>query len=404
VVTSSVAGLTIVPNLHFYETNLIVIRVGDGAQALTLNGNSIFLDQFAPGGTYLQTMNIPDQGAAGMIAIGWNNVNLTSGSVTGSGLTRSANGRYIVLAGYNASLGNGVALNTTAASDVPRGVALIDSHAQYSLALASTSSVYNQTFWRAAVADGTNNFWGAAGTGGTLYFGLDEPAEQVQTQFINVRAMSVFNGSIYCASAVAAASGILKLDGMPRTAATANPTVLFPGTTGFSDMEVRPDGNLIYVADDRAMPAGGIQRWEFDGSTWNLMYTLDNGFGTAGPRYVTADFSGPNPKIYAITKESDNNRIVRVDDIGAGSVGSTVAYAGANQTFRGARFGPLESAARPILAFAQQGNNLILTWSGSFPLLSSTTVDGQYVQVPGATSPYTNSISSASQRFYGLGQ
>ena len=84
---------------------------------------------------------------------------------------------------------------------------------------------------------------------------------------------------------------------------------------------------------------GGVQRWDFDGTSWNIAYTLSVGSGV-GARYVTADFSGANPVVYAVTTEDANNQIVRISDTGAGSPGTTVALAGANQTFRGLRLGP----------------------------------------------------------------
>jgi hypothetical protein len=302
-------------------------------------------------------------------------------------------------------------LHDVTASAVPRGVGLIDAGAQYTLGLASTDSVFSATFWRSAVTDGTNNYWGAARTGGTYYFGFDDPAATIQTVFSNMRGMALFNGSIYCIAAVANSDGVLKLDGMPHTATGSNPTVLIDETagasTGSSDCEVSPDGNLIYVADDRNTPNGGIQRYEFINSVWTRVYTLTSGLPT-GARYVTADFHGPNPIVYAITREAtdENNRIVRIEDTGAASVGTTVAAAGANQNFRGVRFGPVASpvVARPTLSFTRSGSNLVLSWSGPFTLMSATNVAGPYADVSGQTNPYTNNVTSGVQRFFGLRQ
>jgi len=405
-VTSSVAVVAITTTPHFYQTNLILIRVGDGAQALTANGNSMSMDQFSGAGAYINSINLPDNGPSAIITMG-PNVTITPNSATGTTLSRSADGRKLVVAGYNTAVGFGLALQNSSSLTVPRGVGFINSLAQYSLALASTDTHFSETYWRSAVSDGTNNFWGSARAGGTYYFGFDGPAETIQTTFGNIRSMALFNGSIYCASAVSGNNGILKLDGMPTTAAAANATLLFPGSTSTSDMEVSPDGNLIYVADDRNAPSGGIQRYDFDGANWNLSYTLTDGlpFGT---RYVTADFQGPNPVVYAITKEAtdDNNRIVRIEDTGAGSLGTTVAEAGANQNFRGIRFGPAETSpiARPLLSFARVGTDLILSWTGSFTLQSATNVTGPYADVPGSSSPYTNSFNSASRLFFRLRQ
>jgi hypothetical protein len=221
-----------------------------------------------------------------------------------------------------------------------------------------------------------------------------------------MRSMAQFNGNIYCVSAVGSANGVLKLDGLPQTSGTANPTVLFPGSTATSDLEVSADGYLIYVADSRATPNGGIQRWQFDtnSSTWSLAYTLTDGMPN-GAYYVTADFSGPNPVVYAITSDDSNNRLVQISDTGVSSVGTTLAYSGVNQNFRGIRFGPSESpvVARPTLSITPDGNNVILQWSGAFVLQSATNVTGPYSDVvPAATSPYTNATAAPPQTFFRL--
>lgn len=405
---SAPAALDVSTNFQLYETNLVVVRVGDVSQTLTVNGNSIFLDQFDTSGNYINTVTIPDDGPNGMVVIGWDNINgVNSGSTTGTGLTRSLDGRFMVVAGYNTNRNFRASLNTSSAADVPRGIGLINSHGQYTMPVASTDSVFDNTYWRNAVTDGTNNYWGVGGVAGTYYFGFDAPGVLVQNTFINSRSMGLFNGNIYCSTA-AQPTGVLKMDGMPTNAVT--PTVLFNNDSGTYDLAVSPDGNTIYVADQRnvgANPPGGIQRFDFDGTSWNLSYVIKNGLGNLGPRYITADFSGPNPVLYVTSNDQtfDNNRIIRFEDTGADSAGTTLAYAGANQTFRGIQFGPVASPAivtQPTLVVSRDGTNVVLTWSGAFNLQSSTKVDGPYENVPSATSPYTNSVNSSEQLFFRL--
>jgi hypothetical protein len=155
---------------------------------------------------------------------------------------------------------------------------------------------------------------------------------------------------------------------------------------------------LIYVADSLTTGGGGIQRWEFNGSTWSLAYTLTDHVA-AGAYYVTADFSGANPVVYAVTTEADNNQIVRISDTGAGSTGTIIGYAGPNQNFRGIRLGPGATAvAQPILSLTPAPGAVILNWSGSFVLQSATNVTGPYTDVTN-TAPYTNSTSGARMFF-----
>jgi len=44
-------------------------------------------------------------------------------------------------------------------------------------------------------------------------------------------------------------------------------------------------------------------------------------------------------------------------------------------------------------------NNMVISWSGNYQLLSSTNVAGPYTVVNGATSPYTNFFNEP-QRFF----
>jgi hypothetical protein len=162
---------------------------------------------------------------------------------------------------------------------------------------------------------------------------------------------------------------------------------------------------LIYVADDRpGASGGGIKRWQFDGTAWSMAYTLNDGLA-AGARYVTADFSGANPVVYAVTTEADNNQIVRISDDGSGT-GTVVAFAGVNQTFRSLRLGPLATAntTRPTLSETSGASTIILNWNGSFLLQSATNVTGPYDDVINGTRPYTNSTSSTGSRFFRLRQ
>ena len=409
-VTSSVAALTVTSNLTLAQTNLVVIRVGDGAQTLSLNGNSIYLDQYTPAGAYVNTVTVPDSGTNSMVDIGMDNLTgVNSGATTGSCITRSLDGRFMVIAGYNTNLSHGADLSQSASTNVPRGVGLIESHGTYTMPVADTSSTYTSTLWRAALSDGTNNFWGAAEIVGTYYFGFNAAPAIVQTNMINMRSMSQYNGDIYCAGAMSNQTGVLKVSGMPTGFRSG--TFLFAGSSGTFDMAVSPNGNLIYVVDQRALGSGGgIQRYDFNGTSWALTYTLQIGglnSTKTGPRYITGDFSGPNPILYVTSNDGtfDNNRIISVVDTGSGSTGTTLATAGVNQTFRGIQFGPLPNniVSRPVLSFSTSGGNLVLTWSGSFSLQSSTNAVGVYTNVPGATSAYTNNLPGVA-RFFRLKQ
>src|SRR3954447_23120050 len=77
----------------FLPGNLAVERIGDGTQTLANTGNTINLDQYTPAGVLVNTNTIPDSGSGSLIV---------SGTATSEGIvSRSGDGRYLVVAGYN---------------------------------------------------------------------------------------------------------------------------------------------------------------------------------------------------------------------------------------------------------------------------------------------------------------
>ena len=105
IMTAAVAAATFhVRDLHatggFTLGNLVVYRVGDGSAALGANATPVFLDEYTPAGTLVQSIAMPT-------AVSGANKRLTaSGNSTTEGfLTRSADGHYIVIPGYDAAVG-----------------------------------------------------------------------------------------------------------------------------------------------------------------------------------------------------------------------------------------------------------------------------------------------------------
>src|SRR5262249_28047053 len=56
----------------------------------------------------------------------------------------------------------------------------------------------------------------------------------------------------------------------------------------------------------------------------------------------------------------------------------------------------------PVLLCQRQGSGLILTWTGPFVLQAAPAPTGPYVDVVGATSPFTPDPTKATQKFFRL--
>lgn len=384
--TSSMAGLSVVPSIQLYNTNIVVVRVGNGAQTQTFNGNSVFLDQYTTTGTYLNTICVPDSGASALVEIG---PDVNGSTVTGTELSLTANGMALVLSGYNTPQPYTAALYLTTAGAVPRGIGLVDSTGEYTLAVTSKSA-FSQTYFRGATSDGSNNFWGVGNADGTYYFGNSAPSITNDSTYPNLRSINIFNGNLYVVSGASGQVGVFEWTGLP-TNATAPTELFIPGATA-TDMAIDPTSSIMYLST-----SVGVMRYYFDGTYWDYDYTVS----TYPVRYVTADFTQNPPVVYATTSDSSFDHLIAVVDNGPGSPLVTLATAGLNENLRGVRFGPNPLPTEEI-SVSTDPTDIILTWPAPYTLQSSTNVAGPYTNVPSATSPYTNAFGSASQMFFRL--
>src|SRR5215468_7243452 len=104
----------------FTPGNLVVYRVGTGSGSLVNTGNPVFLDEFTPAGALVQSIALPTSASGG------NQPLIASGTATSEGLlTRSSDGLYLVLAGYNAPIPT-TGLAGTSSATVPRVVGRVD--------------------------------------------------------------------------------------------------------------------------------------------------------------------------------------------------------------------------------------------------------------------------------------
>jgi len=149
-------------SLFFAPGNLAVLRVGDSSQGLTNSGNTVYIDQFTPGGTLVNTVAIPDSGSSDLLISG------TAGSE--GGLARSLDRSALARAGYHADRRavSGSLANQTGAA-VPRGIATVNSQGSYTL-FQTRTTVYSGNNIHGAASDGTNDFWTAGTPNGTYWF------------------------------------------------------------------------------------------------------------------------------------------------------------------------------------------------------------------------------------------
>ena len=321
-------------NPFFTPGNLAVLRVGDSRQALASSGNTVYIDQFTPGGTLVNSVAVPDAGEGALLVSG------TAGSE--GGLARSLDGTVLSFAGYHAGRGTvSGSLANQAGVAVPRGLGTVSARGVYTL-VQTSATVYSGNNIRGATTDGTNNFWTAGAPNGTYWFNPPQTPVSVQSSGGNTIAVRALGGNLYF-STQKGASGIYTFQGggLPKTGTPTN--LLFATGSGSqpAGFDLSPDLTVAYVADQRTASGGGIEKWTNGLGTWGLAYTVSTGAGS-GAYGVTVDFSGPKPVLYATTVDSgssNNNRLVSLVDTGPEAVPAVLAASGAT-AFRGLDFVP----------------------------------------------------------------
>jgi hypothetical protein len=378
--------------LLLYSTNLMVARVGDCAQPLSgSTGNTLYLDQYTTSGTYVNSLQVPDEGtgqaygtgsssSASMpfgspaLLIAGSNVSPRNDAGYEAFLSRAPNGRTLNFGGYCQAY-------PFAGTDVSaepggnggnnwRGIGTVDAYGYYALVW-TNSGLYSGGNHQIHVAadfngNGTNFYTtGEAGSGNGLKCVSTsfEPANgsglaSVAGSFAGTRVAQVINGNLVFSDGAAATNGLYACSGLPVTTATA--ALLAAETNSPMDFTFSPDFQTIYIADNGAFSgtssaAGGIQRWDGSGSGpygfpgYRYSYTLGTGTGsTAGARALTVDFSAARTwgasvtgaALYVTTAEASGNRLLRIVDTGAASGATLLATAATNQMLAGVRFGP----------------------------------------------------------------
>jgi hypothetical protein len=332
---SAVVSLTCIASAfgQFTAGNLAVLRVGDGSTTLGGLGNNVAILEYSTGGSLANTYGLPNSGAGAIV--------LTGNATAEGALSLSADSSMLTFAGYNtAPLGSG-SLAASSGATVPRAVVQINISGVSSIG-SSSATAFSGASFRSAISDGANNYWAIGNGTGTAYFGNTASPANLQTSLGVNRVANFVNGNVAFGNGSAATAGIYGFSGAPTGPATATALILTAGTgTGSAspyDFAFNSGMTLAYIADDRTTAnGGGIQRWDFNGTSWILTYTITSG----GPvRGLAVDFSGTDPVLYATTTENSNNRLIKITDTGAASGETDLAFAGTTRAFRGLEFAP----------------------------------------------------------------
>jgi DNA/RNA endonuclease G (NUC1) len=331
----------------FTAGNIVVVRVGDGTAALTANGTAAFLDEYTPAGALVQSIALPTA------VNGANKRAVLSGTATTEGLlTRSSNGAYLVVGGYDAALATAT-LTTSTSATVNRVIARIDSAGNVDTTTALTDAISGGNPRGAASTNGTD-LWisGTSSGGGVRYASLGATTStSLATTPTNLRSVAVYGNQLYTSSQ----SGAFRLatvgTGTPTTSGqTITNLAGFPTATGspyeffFADLDATVAGvDTVYVADD----GGTIGKYSLVSGSWTLNGTIT----AAGVRGLAASVSGGTVTLFAA---SLSTLFTVTDTAGYNAAPSSttvtsIATPGTNKAFRGVALAPVALATFPTV-------------------------------------------------------
>ncbi len=324
----------------FTAGDIVIYRVGDGAQTLASTGNSVFLDEYTPTGTLVQSIALPTA------ASGANKALVASGTATSEGqLNLSADGQYLALTGYNSAPVAASSLPGSTAATVSRTVGIVrgDGSVDTTTSLSNFADKNNP---RAAyTADGTNIYvTGATGTAYTTV-GSTSVSSTGALSTVNSRYISVANGQLYYSTG-SGTTGIYSLgSGLPTSGAQTSTLVQASGSPyafAFANLSGGTAPDTLYIADDGANSSGtktpGITKFSLVNGTWVSKGTVG---ATNTFRGLTASVTGSTVNLFA----TDGAKLYSLTDTSGfnGALSGTatsIATAAANEAFRGLAFAP----------------------------------------------------------------
>jgi hypothetical protein len=355
--------------IPFATGNIVVARVGDGSTPLSNVATEVFLDEYTPSGVLVQSISLPTS----ISGMNQNRILTASGTDPSQlGMTKSADGRYLVLTGYSAAPGT-PAVATSSSTDITRVIGLIAADGSFDTSTSTGSAFSAASIRAAATADGTS-FYSVGGNSGVQYQMLGSAtATQLTTAPVNIRSINIAQGNLYISLNSSPYVGLSQVGtGLPGTAGQA--AAVLPGFPGaavgaspygfyFADLSAAVPGvDVVYVADDRST-VGGIQKWSLVNGSWALN-GLTASTASSAVRGLSGTTSGTTVSLVA---SSSTGLFFLEDSAGYNEAPSladlpeAIATAGVNTAFRGLAFAPVAPVLAPTITSFTPGSGPVGT-------------------------------------------
>ena len=335
----------------FTPGNLVVYRVGDGVAApSTTNGNAVFIDEYSPSGTLVQSIALPTSAANALTTQSANDVGL---------INRSANGGCLTLTGVATAAGSAVAGAERAVSFLLPSGSLGTTSPGSTLAKLGTSPFAGDAI-RSSVSNDCAQAWvtgnGTSPNRGIYAIGRDGTGLAQLFSSNATQGVTIAGGQLY--ASIGGGSGTVSAvgSGLPTSGA---PTVAALGgvltnknyrSIVLLDLDAAVPGvDTLYVSNNSD---GKLEKYTLSGATWSSAGSIAvpniSGLGARNIGTVAA----PVVALY-FTDTTTNTVQVAVDRAGrtgslAGVPKTTLVAAQTNRLMRGIAWVP--EATPPVAA------------------------------------------------------
>lgn len=319
----------------FTPGNLVVSRVGNGSETLANTGGGISLLEFTTSGSLQQTINISTFISGTPTGLQW------SGTATSEGaISLSQDRTRLTLVGYNPPFTGSGSLASRTDAQAPRAYLTVDFNANISSI--TNVGAYSGNNIRSGV-NTTGGIYMAGGSTGTVFNNGSNTT--IQSTVTNTRVVNIFNGNLYFSTSSGASRGVWGFSGIPTSPATPTLLINTGGSSDPWDFSFNLASTVAYVGVSNT-----IQRYTFDGVSWNLTHTSATLSGLTG---LAVDYGVTGDTIYAVNPSTFSS--ITFDGSSFGSW-NTLANAGTNYAFRGLEFAPIpEPSTYALIALGLGG-------------------------------------------------
>jgi hypothetical protein len=256
----------------FTAGNIVVYRVGDGSTTLSGMVTGVYLDEYTPSGTLVQSIPMPVTGKK-LTMLGRNE---------GGYLTLSNNGKYLVIPGWDLEVGT----TPTSVVGINRSFALVDFNGMIKDVTVVTNNPGNtQPF--SVVTDDASGFWISGGNRLDYVPAGSSTATSIATLTVSY-ALAISAGQLYVTTNNITQPVLKVGNGLPTSVGqTVTPLPGIPDRTSprqfaFADLDPAVPGmDVLYLASQSGT-TGGIQKYSLVNGNWffnGVVGTPDDFYG-----------------------------------------------------------------------------------------------------------------------------